>query len=84
MAAVISVLILVHRWGSEQNSLIAKQYRGVLNSTLTKGFSEYDGELVVEAPNIIKLYISGRETCLFGILAFAVYLFIFSLYPGSK
>ena len=52
--------------------IIAEKYKGMLDETLTKAFSDYDGEFVVESPNIIKLYISGRESCLFGIFAFAV------------
>ena len=73
MLSIITILIVVHRWGSEQNINLAKKYKSTIDSTLTKAFKDYDGDLVVESPNIIKLYISGRESCVFGIIAFAVH-----------
>ena len=69
---VFAVLLLVHRVGSEQNMKIMLAAKIELDPLLMKAFSEYDGEVLVESPNIIKLYPSGRETCLFAIVAFAV------------
>lgn len=58
--AVIAILIAVHRTGSEKNLSVAKQYQSVLDPLLNKTFDDYDGELVLESPNILKLYASGR------------------------
>jgi hypothetical protein len=72
IVAFIVLLVLVHHAGSEQNLAVAREYKERLEPFLAKQFSEYDGELLVESPNIIKLYPSGRESCLFAIFAFAV------------
>lgn len=71
---VFAVLVAVHRAGSEQNLAVMRAAKAELDPFLRKAFSEYDGEALVESPNIIKLYPSGRESCLFAILAFAVSL----------
>ena len=72
---VIATLIVVHRRGTEKNMLLAQDAKQSLHSFLEKTFDDYDGDLVVESPNIIKLYASGRESCLFAIFAFGVILF---------
>ena len=69
---MIVVLIVVHRKGSEQNLAVVREYKATIDPFLSKHFSEYDGEMLVESSNIVKLYPSGRESCLFAIFAFAV------------
>lgn len=81
---MIVVLIVVHRKGSQQNLDVAKEYKEMLDPFLVKHFSEYDGEMLVESSNIVKLYPSGRESCLFAIFAFAVRKSLISLYRVSR
>jgi len=63
---------------------LAQKYKELLHPLLDKSFEEYDGDLVVESPNVIKLYVSGRESCLFGILAFAVNVLLGSWFHVNK
>lgn len=69
---MIVILIVVNRKGSEQNLAVVREYKAMLDPFLGNHFSEYDGEMLVESSNIVKLYPSGRESCLFAIFAFAV------------
>lgn len=81
---MIVVLIVVHRKGSQQNLAVAKEYKAILDPFLVKHFSEYDGEMLVESSNIVKLYPSGRESCLFAIFAFAVRKLLISSYLVNR
>jgi hypothetical protein len=81
---IIAVLVYIHHAGSEQNLNVVKEYKAVLDPFLIKHFSDYDGETLVESPNIIKLYPSGRDSCLFAIFAFAVTILLISLCLDSK
>jgi len=57
---MIITMIIVHHIGSEKNREIALKYKNIMNDFFTKNFKEYDGEMIVESPNIMKLYPSGR------------------------
>ena len=65
-------MIVVHHLGSEQNLALAKKYQKHLEPLLSMAFADYNGELVLESANMIKMYLAGRDSCLFGVCAFAV------------
>jgi hypothetical protein len=62
---------------------VVKEYKAIIDPLLVKDFSDYDGEMLVECPNIVKLYPSGREGCLFAIFAFAVKNLLYSACPKA-
>jgi hypothetical protein len=68
----IAIAILVHYRGSRKNLALALHFRELLSPHLSRWFRSYDGELVLEAPNIMKLYPSHRDSCLFAIVSFAL------------
>ncbi len=76
--------MLVNKFGTNQNMRIALRTKSIIHDFLKQHFTNYSGSLIDEAPNIIKLYASGRESCIFAIFAFAVSLLLFSLYRDSS
>lgn len=69
---LIFLAIVVNWLGSRSNKQLAERYRDIISPVLSTTFSEYKGELVEEAPNIMKLYPMGRNSCLFAIVSFAL------------
>ena len=72
LISVIIASIWVNKFGSSSNMEIATKYKEILHPSLKSWFVKYNGDLVVESPNVIKIYASGRKSCLFAIIAFAV------------
>ena len=70
--AIIVISIVINKRGSKNNLKLAAKYEEIMRPSLKGWFSQYDGDLVMESPNLIKLYASGRDSCLFAIMAFAV------------
>jgi hypothetical protein len=71
---LIAAAILVDKSGSKKNMEIAAKVKNIINGFLSNNFTNYTGELIEESANIIKLYASGKDSCIFGIFAFAVCL----------
>lgn len=72
LLSVISLTILVHVKGGQKNHSIALKYDKIISPLLSKWFKKYDNKLVYEAPNIIKMYPSERDSCLFAIVSLAL------------
>jgi hypothetical protein len=73
--------MLVNHYGAKKNLQIANRAKSVIDGFLKENFTNYTGELIDEAPNIIKLYASGRESCIFSIFAFAVHFLLIKANP---
>ena len=71
-SSAIALTILIHYYGSYSNRKLASKYQKILSPLLKQWFSRYDEDLVFESPNIIKLYPSDRDSCLFAIVSMAL------------
>lgn len=69
---VILLVVLVNHYGCNKNLQLAQMQQLRIDKLLKASFTNYDGEFVMESPNVIKVYASGRESCLFAILGYAV------------
>jgi hypothetical protein len=81
---IFAAAMFVNKFGTNKNMQIALRTKSIIHDFLKQNFTNYSGSLIDEAPNIIKLYASGRESCIFAIFAFAVSLLLFSLYQDSS
>lgn len=56
----IAATMLVNNLGSKKNLQIAQNTKKIIHGFLAKNFTNFTGELINEAPHIIKMYSSGR------------------------
>ncbi len=75
--------MFVNSYGTKKNLRIATKAKNVVDTFLRDNFTNYTGELIDETPHIIKLYASGRESCIFAIFAFAVCFYINKVNPTA-
>lgn len=58
--------------GRRTNLELVREYLAELEPTIRKYYTNYDGKLIQETPNVLKVYCLGRKSQHFTILGFAV------------